>query len=849
MRSAPPVHGPRLRRSVDRDDTEPSEDHLDRDVGPSNAALAFGILSLVVGLAQLIVSPFTGTFGFLILPIGFVGFLLGAIGLFVGGPRKAGSRTAPAIGLGINAIGSVIVISWLVIAALHASSNRTASMPVAAADAQDFETKPGAEGDDWPDAFTGTTVNGVRIKLTKAEIDVVKFHIASEFVSDEKHLRLWIRIENTSRSRKLDFKGWGTRRFLEEVPAPTLSDNVGNTYRRVNFGAGAEVEGQVQSVTIYPGQVITDLVVFERPVAKCDLLHLKLPAENLGGSGPIRLQIRASDVRVNSAPQPSATPPMPKPPEPPPPTAAELVPVHLAELKSPDAETRRKGIAGLREAGSAAAAAFTELIAALHDSDPEVRAGAVTTIAGLGSSANKAYCALLRATADEDAKVQQAAEAFVTAFGKPPADSIGDLSKLAQDAKLPVPLRVRALALLTPFGSESHAAIQVFLISLKSPEDSIRLQAIKSLAAPGRIQDVEVLPKLFAALADPNAKVAELAADAIDKSAPATANDLPTLVEGLKSSSFAARMAAVHCLTRMGKEGREAAAEVLAAFRDREGSVRLAALECLFAIAPERGSDAAVLLADRDKDVRKAATTALRRALGPNKTFELLTDALSDSDDAVRKDVAAALDEVDVPSKNDIPPRLRIRLSAALSDKSPFVRVKAAKALQRLGWGSDKLNRELAQLVREENDEISREAAETLDLLGPDATRRASQALIRALTSKNAGTRKAAAKALLSAGELHSGAILDLIAALADNAIHDDLATLLSSFGADAVGALSRALDSNNAEIRVGAAKALGKIGSNAKEAYRALITRYEKDPDPRVREAASKAMGEIRRK
>jgi HEAT repeat protein len=121
--------------------------------------------------------------------------------------------------------------------------------------------------------------------------------------------------------------------------------------------------------------------------------------------------------------------------------------------------------------------------------------------------------------------------------------------------------------------------------------------------------------------------------------------------------------------------------------------------------------------------------------------------------------------------------------------------------------------------------------------------------LIRALSSRNAATRKAAAAALRTAGELNAGAAVDLIAALKDPEIHADVTALLAAFGSDAVGALVRALDSDNAATRLGAVKALGLIGPPAIEAYRPLITRFQKDPDQRVREAAGQAMGEIRKK
>ena len=92
--------------------------------------------------------------------------------------------------------------------------------------------------------------------------------------------------------------------------------------------------------------------------------------------------------------------------------------------------------------------------------------------------------------------------------------------------------------------------------------------------------------------------------------------------------------------------------------------------------------------------------------------------------------------------------------------------------------------------------------------MGANATRPAAGGLLRILESRDAPTRRAAASALRSAGPLKAEAIGSLIAGLDDAAIHDDVAALLAEFGEAAVPSLVRSLESKEAVTRRGAAKA-----------------------------------------
>jgi HEAT repeat protein len=574
-----------------------------------------------------------------------------------------------------------------------------------------------------------------------------------------------------------------------------------------------------------------------------------------GDTAPPRAQ-NPTTAAANERPQPPGSrEPGPQPVQLPPaavPNAVkptESVTKYREDLKSPDAMVRRAAAAGLKKSGPAAVEALPELVAVLKDSDPGVRTDAAETLATLGSRADKAYVDVLRATTDSVGAVTTAAERYLKEFSRPPAEAVPGLIATAKDAGLPPGLRVRVLAVLAQLGPEPGPVVPVYFACLESSDAALRTQAVRSLGVLGRTRDAGVLPRLLVTLNDPDKSVQDAAAEVIERTATSDVNALSALQDGLKSDSVKVRTTSLNCLRRMRSEARAAATDVSTTLRDRDQGVRLLAAETLFMIAPDRSGEAASLLSDGEREVRKGAAAAFRRRLDPVKCLEVFADELATANDVSRNDLAEAIDEIEIPSASDVPKRTKVRLESALNDLSPVVRLKAAKVLQRLGEGSDAVARTLHNLLSEPGTGIARQAAETLGRMGASATRPAAGGLLRLLDSKDAGTRKAAATALHSAGPLKPETIGSLITGLDDAAIHDDVATLLAEFGDGAVTSLVRALDSKNPVTRRGAAKALGAIGPKAAEGYDALKQHFYKDTDPLVHQEVDKAMGLIRQK
>lgn len=112
-----------------------------------------------------------------------------------------------------------------------------------------------------------------------------------------------VRMTNTSTTRKVNYQSWGQRNaLLFDQSYAILRDDLGNVYKRVTFDSSpvGAVDGEE---AIYPGDSISDVLVFEPPVTKAAYFNLTLPAKNYGEDGFVRLRIPIG--MVTRAPTPA----------------------------------------------------------------------------------------------------------------------------------------------------------------------------------------------------------------------------------------------------------------------------------------------------------------------------------------------------------------------------------------------------------------------------------------------------------------------------------------------------------------------------------------------------------------
>jgi HEAT repeat protein len=165
------------------------------------------------------------------------------------------------------------------------------------------------------------------------------------------------------------------------------------------------------------------------------------------------------------------------------------------------------------------------------------------------------------------------------------------------------------------------------------------------------------------------------------------------------------------------------------------------------------------------------------------------------------------------------------RLMAALKDKDEIARRSAAQELGKLGQEGKLAAPALADVLTKDKDSfVRRFAAQSLGQLGKDVSSHAVPALAKVVKTDS---HKEVVQAALEA---------------------------LGQMGAAGVPPLKEALKSNEISIQYQAAKAIGQIGPDAKDAVKTLIDVFKNPPQmkrnnndaPPVRTAVAEALGNI---
>jgi HEAT repeat protein len=281
--------------------------------------------------------------------------------------------------------------------------------------------------------------------------------------------------------------------------------------------------------------------------------------------------------------------------------------------------------------------------------------------------------------------------------------------------------------------------------------------------------------------------------------------DVPPLIESLKSKDGPRRAEAAGDLGMIGPAAKGAIPALLQALKDTEGMVRVKAAEGVARI-----------------DAKNPA------AIPP------LVEALKDESGKVRRVAADALGGIGPEAKSAVPP-----LVAALKDDDLSVRWAAAEALGDIGPEARAAILALIEGLKDEHVRIA--AAEALGGIGPDA-KAAIPSLDAALKDKKPEMRRAAAWWLLQINpdndERATAAVSVLIGGLEDHYLTLELLRRVSAVYNKTAGvhALTKLLKRENVNTRWMAARILGENGPGAKAAISALIeTLKDKERPPRI--------------
>lgn len=267
------------------------------------------------------------------------------------------------------------------------------------------------------------------------------------------------------------------------------------------------------------------------------------------------------------------------------------------------------------------------------DKSAGVREAAAKALGRMEKEAKGAVGALAGALKDSSPAARAAAADALLGLGAAAREALPDLRQVLQDKGADIRTRekcARALGLIgAPDVLSALPAMQDVITDPKAPLD-VRKAVAEALYLIGR-DAAPAAGALGTALTDKASDVSlrRAAAAALDAIGPDGRDGLPALEKALKDDDRYVRSHSMHAVGRYGKDlgprTKDAVTALLAGMNDSVLEVRIAAIETLGVLGPE----------GLGEDV-KAVT-------------ERLTDALKDSQQAVRDAAAAALKKIQAP--------------------------------------------------------------------------------------------------------------------------------------------------------------------------------------------------------
>lgn len=222
-----------------------------------------------------------------------------------------------------------------------------------------------------------------------------------------------------------------------------------------------------------------------------------------------------------------------------------------------------------------------------------------------------------------------------------------------------------AVITVVAFGADSEGASFDLALNRQSLPGVIRLQRIHATPGmPGNVASASSNPTYF------------IGAGVVDE------EDIPELLEKMKSADASVRWDAVEDLRTLGKRAKSAMPTLSALLKDSDAHVRDAAASALLKMDPRQSAATEILLAGLSAkdaaDRRYAAAAAGYAGAGGAALAEKLTALLNDSDEAVRLTALESVSMLGPAAGKAVP-----ALIPMLDDKE--LQADAADALGRIG--------------------------------------------------------------------------------------------------------------------------------------------------------------------
>lgn len=263
---------------------------------------ALAIVAIVFAAIALGVSwiPFLGLVA---LPFAGIAILLGLIGVVVA-MSASDVRVAPAVaGIFLACVAIAVQVVFTGSAATVISNSITAAkqrdqQSNQTVIANPLEGKPVAEENGWALATNPIKQGDIVVTIKGVKVGRVPLKVMGEArKSDEPQAMIELELFNASEKKKYDYKPWNAQGISLGREFAQLTDDSGNSYKRISFGYSAAVIGAASgSASLYPKSRTSDVLVFEAPVSGATSLLLELPASSFGGTGKMRIRIPAGMI-------------------------------------------------------------------------------------------------------------------------------------------------------------------------------------------------------------------------------------------------------------------------------------------------------------------------------------------------------------------------------------------------------------------------------------------------------------------------------------------------------------------------------------------------------------------------
>jgi hypothetical protein len=287
-------------------------------------AKILGAIALVLGILALATFwlPMLGALGWMGIIVGALGLLLGIAGFVVSAMHRASGLYLNIAGTASALVGLVLTIVFGVMFELFTSAppkQVAAAPPVQAVASEPEPEAPTPEPEPppepvWTDAGEAIEQGPIKARIASARVEQVRMESAdlSQITRRPKAqpmLKIRISLENTSTDRIVEAPGWmggndligkgvgellGSSEAGKAVAAATatatLIDNVGNNYKQTSMISLAGVQLSAD-VAVRPGQKVEKELVFPPPLDTIEHLRLELAPAGFGGEEPLRFQI------------------------------------------------------------------------------------------------------------------------------------------------------------------------------------------------------------------------------------------------------------------------------------------------------------------------------------------------------------------------------------------------------------------------------------------------------------------------------------------------------------------------------------------------------------------------------